>query len=118
MSMISWPFPIQLELSRPWWLLGLAVLPGLVYYFSRSLVDLVRWQRLLSLGLRGAIVILLILCLAGLSLVRPTRDLFVVFAADRSASVGEQGNQAIAAYLAKAVPHPRDRTIGVRVFRK
>ena len=30
---------VQLELTRPWWLLGLAVLPVLVYYFYRSLVD-------------------------------------------------------------------------------
>ncbi len=57
MAPLSLPFQVQLELTRPWWLLGLAVLPGLVYYFYRSLVDLARWQRVLSLLLRGALVV-------------------------------------------------------------
>ena len=38
--------------------------------------------RVLSLLLRGALVFLLILALGGLSLLRPTRELFVVFAVD------------------------------------
>ncbi len=56
----------------------------------------------LSLWLRGAIVVLLLLALAGLNLVRPTRELFVVFALDRSESIGEPGNAAADAFLAKA----------------
>src|SRR5262249_9532550 len=102
MGNIPWPFTIQLELTRPWWLAGLAVLPILVYYFYRTLVDFVRWQRALSLVFRSVIVVLLLLALAGLSLVRPTRDLFVVFAIDRSESVGEEGNKAIDDFLARA----------------
>jgi Ca-activated chloride channel homolog len=85
----SLPFQIQLELTRVWWLLGLAALPVLIYYFYRSLVDFARWQRMLSLWLRAAIVILLLLALAGLNLVRPTHELFVIFAVDRSQSVGD-----------------------------
>ena len=76
---------VPFELTRPLWLLGLAALPVLVYYFYRTLVDFARWQRALSLWLRVAIVVLLVLALAGLNLVRPTRELFVVFAVDRSA---------------------------------
>ena len=57
---------------------------------------------MLSLWLRGAIVVLLVLALAGLSLVRPTRELFVVFAVDRSESVGDRGSEAVDAFLAKA----------------
>ena len=53
------PFQIQLELTRPWWLLGLAVLPVLVYFFYRSLVDFARWQRICSLWLARLIVVLL-----------------------------------------------------------
>ena len=99
MAPLSLPFQVQLELTRPWWLLGLAVLPGLVYYFYRSLVDLSRWQRVLSLLLRGALVFLLILALGGLSLIRPTRELFVAFAVDRSESIGEPGNKAADDYV-------------------
>ncbi len=103
--MLSLPFQVQLELTRPWWLLGLAVVPALVFYFYRGLVDFVRWQRVLSLLLRGALVVLLILALGGLSLVRPTRELFVVFALDRSESVGEAGTHAVDAYLKKAAAY-------------
>jgi Ca-activated chloride channel homolog len=95
-------WPVQLELTRPWWLLGLCVLPVLVYFFYRTLVDFARWQRMLSLWLRGAIVVFLLLALAGLNLVRPTRELFVVFAVDRSASIGEPGNAAADAFVSKA----------------
>jgi Mg-chelatase subunit ChlD len=114
--MLSLPFQVQLELTRPWWLLGLAVLPGLVYYFHRTLVDFVRWQRVLSLLLRAALVILLLLALAGLNLVQPTRELFVVFAVDRSESVGEQGNQAADAYLASAARHAGSNQFAVLPF--
>src|ERR1700677_4641981 len=95
---------LPLELTRPMWLLGLAALPVLVYYFYRTLVDFARWQRALSLWVRAAIVVLLALALAGLNLLRPTRELFVVFAVDRSASIGEEGNEAIDTFLSKAVP--------------
>jgi Ca-activated chloride channel family protein len=91
-----------LELTRPWWLLGLAVLPILVYYFYRSLVDLRRWQRAISLGVRTVIAVLLVLALAGLNLLRPTREQFVVFAVDRSLSVGDEGRKAADDYIARA----------------
>ena len=108
--------PVQLELTRPWWLLGLAVVPGLVYYFYRSLVDFARWQRVLSLLLRGALVVLLILALGGLSLVRPTRELFVVFAVDRSESVGEQANTGRRRLPDEAAPHAGTNRFAVLPF--
>ena len=74
----------------------------LFYFFRRSLVDFARWQRIFSLALRGLIVLLLVLALAGLSLVRPTRELFVVFAVDRSESVGEKGIEAVDTFLGEA----------------
>ena len=116
MAPLSLPFQVQLELTRPWWLLGLAVLPGLVYYFYRSLVDLARWQRVLSLLLRGALVFLMILALGGLSLIRPTRELFVVFAVDRSESIGEPGNKAADDYVAKAAAHAGPNRFAVLPF--
>jgi len=106
----------QLELTRPWWLLGWAALPALAYFFYHTLVDFARWQRVLSLWLRASIVILLVLSLAGLNLVRPTRELFVVFAVDRSASIGEEGNLAIDAFLSKAAPHGGSNHFAVLPF--
>src|SRR3954447_24632955 len=92
----------QLELTRPIWLAGLVVLPVLVYCFYRSLVDFARWQKTTSLVARMAIVVLLVLALAGLTLLKPTREQFVVFAVDRSLSVGDDSRQAAEAYVARA----------------
>ena len=50
MPQTSW-FPF--ELTRPAWLLGLAVLPVVVYYFVRSLVDFARWQKAPLAGAAG-----------------------------------------------------------------
>lgn len=88
-----------LELTHPLRLAALAVLPLLVYYFYRSLADFPRWQRWLSLAVRSTIVVLLVLSLAGLMLSRPTHEQFVVFAVDRSVSIGPQGREAIQKYL-------------------
>jgi Mg-chelatase subunit ChlD len=116
--MVVPPLAIQfpLELTRTWWLLGFAALPALGYFFYRTLVDFARWQRLLSLWLRAAIVVLLVLSLAGLNLVRPTRELFVVFALDRSASIGAEGNKAIDAFLSQAVPNAGSNHIAILPF--
>lgn len=78
---------MSLELASPGWLATLCLLPLLVYYFRRSLVDLPLWQRRISLGARSTVVALLSLALAGLTLLSPTNDVFVVFAVDESLSV-------------------------------
>ncbi len=116
MAPLSLPFQVQLELTRPWWLLGLLVLPGLVFYFYRSLVDFSRWQRVLSLLLRGVLVVLLLLALGGLSLIRPTRELFVIFAVDRSESIGEPGIKAADDYVTKASEHAGTNRFAVLPF--
>ena len=77
---------LALELTHPARLICLAVIPVLLYYFYRSLVDFPRWQRAVSFGVRTVIVILLVLALAGLTLLRPTTEQFVVFVVDRSIS--------------------------------
>ncbi len=101
MPQYSW-FPF--ELTRPAWLLGLAILPIVVYYFVRSLVDFAPWQKALTLACRTLVVLLLVLALAGLTLLRTTKDQFVVFAIDRSLSVGDDSRKAAEDYLAKALP--------------
>ena len=83
----SW---LPLELTYPLFLLGLLVLPILGWYYLRGLTDFAKWQRLLSLAVRAAVVTLLVLALSGLTLLSPTREQFVVFAIDESQSVGEE----------------------------
>src|SRR5688572_30426089 len=78
---------IGLELTRPWMLLALLVAaPALAYYFVHSLSDFPRPQRIVSLATRLCIVLLLILALAGLTLLHSTDEKFVIFVVDQSTS--------------------------------
>jgi uncharacterized membrane protein len=95
-----WP---QFELTRPWWLLGLAALPLVAYYFYRSLVDLPAAQQRVSLAGRLAIVLLLVLALAGLTLLERTDERFVVVAIDQSESIGEGSNSQVESFLDQAL---------------
>ncbi|HEX7448190.1 MAG TPA: FixH family protein [Pirellulales bacterium] len=95
----------QLDLTDPAWLMALVVVPLVAYYFVRTLVDFARWQRIASLIARLAIVLLLVLSLAGLTLVRPTHERYVVFAIDQSLSVGDEAGQEVDAFLQQALPH-------------
>lgn len=96
----SW---FQLELTHAVWPAGLAALPVLAYYFYRSLADFVRWQRVLSLVSRAVIVTLLVLSLAGLTLLKPTREQFVIFAIDDSLSVGDNSTKDVDEFIDKAM---------------
>ncbi|HUE70741.1 MAG TPA: VWA domain-containing protein [Pirellulaceae bacterium] len=91
------------ELTHPLRLLGLAVLPLLAWYFYKSLVDLPRWQRGWSLGIRSLIVLLLVLALAGLTWLHPTHEPFVVFVVDQSVSVGDEGRKGADEFLTAAL---------------
>lgn len=108
-----WP---QLELTRPWWLLGVVALPVVIYYFVRSLVDFAGWQRILSVSSRVLIVLLTVLSLAGLTLLKPTKRQYVVFAVDRSLSVGEDSRKAADAYIASALKKKADNGVAYVAF--
>jgi Mg-chelatase subunit ChlD len=95
----------QLDLTQPGFLAGLVLVPVLAWYFARSLVDFPRWQRLLSLAVRAALLVLLALALAGLTALEPTREQFVVFVVDQSQSVGKEGRQAAEEFMDRALAH-------------
>ncbi|MEZ6046869.1 MAG: VWA domain-containing protein [Planctomycetaceae bacterium] len=94
-----WNENLQLELTHPFWLLLFLGLPVLVVYFYRSLVDFTNRQRLFSLIIRMMICSLLILSLAGLTLLTPTKELFVVVAVDESLSIGNEAEKVVAKFL-------------------
>ncbi len=77
-----------LEFTHPGWLAAVVAVPWMVWYFRKSLVDFARWQRIVSTSVRVVIVLLLVLALAGLTLLRPTSRQFVIVAVDQSLSVG------------------------------
>lgn len=97
--------PFQLELTRPVWLAALAVLPLLYLYFRRSLVDFTRWQMRLSLLVRAVVVVLLVLSLAGLTLLLPTRRQFVLFVSDASLSVADESRTAARQFIEDSLRH-------------
>ena len=95
----AWP---QIEFTRPEWLWALLLIPVLIVYYYRSLVDLPWRQMVTSLVVRSVISLLLILALAGLNLLDVTRQVFVVFAVDNSLSVGHEGKQAAKEFIRSA----------------
>lgn len=97
---------MPLELTQPWMLLALVALPVLVWYFYRGLTDFSRWQRIASLSARSLIICLLVLALCGLTWLKPSKDLFVVFAIDDSLSVGDEAKPEIDKFLERALANP------------
>lgn len=108
--------PFQLEFTRTAWLLGLLAVPLLVYYFVYTLSDFPQRQRLISLICRSLIVTLLVLSLAGLTLLQPTKQEFVLFAIDRSLSVGDESRATVEKYLDEALPNAGNRRIAWMPF--
>ncbi len=94
----------MVELIRPWTLiLAIPALAVLGWYYLRSLSDFPRPQRIVSLVTRTLIVLLVLLALAGLTLLHETHEQYVVFLADQSLSVGENGIEAVDKFLDKAL---------------
>ncbi len=93
----------RLELADPWWLLCLAVVPVLYWYHRRTLVDLPATQRQVSVLLRILIVLLLVFCLCGLTLLSPTQDQHIFFLIDESASLGQEARDAAQKYILAAL---------------
>jgi uncharacterized membrane protein len=96
--MTGFPF----ELTRPWALIFLIAVPVLVYFFFWSLSDFPRRQRIISLLIRSTIVLLVILSLAGLTLLRDVHDQYVIFLVDDSLSVDKDGAARVESFLEEA----------------
>jgi Ca-activated chloride channel homolog len=109
---------LALELTHPMRLICLAAVPVLLYYFYRSLVDFPRWQRSVSLAIRTVIVVLLVLAMAGLTLLKPTSEQFVVFAVDRSTSVGEESTRTADKFLDEALAKAGGNKFAILPFAK
>ena len=92
-----------MEITRPFLLLLLLLLPVLYYGFRRSLVDLSRTQRIISLCVRIIIVLLLILSVADVQYLKIDDKLAVMFLADISDSISEDGLQKSTEYINEAL---------------
>src|SRR5690242_4800420 len=107
---------LSFELTHPARLAWLLLLPVLVYFFIRSLSDFPRWQRSISLAVRTVVVLLLICSLAGLTLLHPTKEKFVIFAVDRSLSVGDESTKQADQFIEQAIAKADKNRIAVLPF--
>ncbi len=80
------------ELTRPWLLLALLPLAMIVaWYYRRSLSDLPKSQRTVSMVIRQLLMLLFVLSLAGLTWLHETDEQCVVILQDTSLSIGNEG---------------------------
>ena len=92
-----------MEITRPLLLLLLLFLPVLYYGYRRSLVDLSRTQRVISLIVRIIIVVLLILSVADVQYLKTDDKLAVMFLADISDSISDDGLTKATDYVNEAL---------------
>ena len=89
----------MLEFTHPYLLFLLLLLIVVGWGFWRSLLDFSRGQRILLLVFRTAILLLLILAAAGLTVLYPTHETMVVFLVDQSRSIDENAKTIADNYL-------------------
>lgn len=92
-----------MEITRPLLLLLLLFLPALYYGYRRSLVDLSRTQRVISLVVRIIIVVLLILGVADVQYLKTDDKLAVMFLTDISDSISDDGLTKATDYVNEAL---------------
>jgi len=109
---------MTLSFTDPWaLLLLLPLLPWFGYWTQHSLSDLSPARRRLTFGVRLVVIVLLVLALAGIQLVRISKDLAVVFVLDFSDSISQESKRAAVKYIQQATKRmrPRDKA-GLVVF--
>lgn len=94
----------MLELTHPLFLaLAVVLIPALALPLRRSLADLTPAQRRVCIAVRALILLLLILALAGVRMLLPSKDLAVVFALDDSASISAEAKGDALAFTREAL---------------
>jgi uncharacterized membrane protein len=94
----------MIELAHPWFLaLAGAAAVWLWLAQRRSLADLTPAQRRVCTMVRGLILLLLVLALAGLRLLLPSREVAVLFAIDQSASISPAAQEQARAFVAESL---------------
>lgn len=106
-----------MEITRPFLLLLLLLLPVLYYGYRRSLVDLSRTQRIISLCIRIIIILLLILGVSDLQYLKTDEKLTVMFLTDISDSISEEGLTKSTEFLNEALSsQDGNQEVGIIAF--
>ncbi|MCH7702627.1 MAG: VWA domain-containing protein [Planctomycetes bacterium] len=96
---------LSLTFEQPRWLLLCLLVPVLVVLSIRSLAGLEGTRRVLALVVRSLVIIVLAMALAGISHVRRSEDLAVMFLMDRSSSIPADQQKAQEHYLQAVSKH-------------
>ncbi len=91
----------SLEITQPWTLWFLLLLVPIAWYYFRTLSDFPKWQRKFSLLFRTIILLLLILAIAGLSLLSPTSRQYIAIVIDRSLSIDTKAQKQVDDFVAE-----------------
>ena len=108
----------RVSVGRPLWLILLPlVLAPLVLISLRSLSGMGRGRRAMAIGLRAAVVILLVMALAEVQAVRKNDRLATVFVVDVSESVPSEMRSKMLGFVGEAAKRRhKDDLVGVVVF--
>ena len=101
----------SLEITQPWMLWFLILLVPIAWYYFKSLSDFPKWQRRFSLLARVVILVLLVLAIAGLSLLSPTTRQYIAVAIDRSLSIDTKAHEKIDEFVAELEKNRGDSQI-------
>ncbi len=110
----------MLVFNSPWYLLLLALLPVMWWFSFDSLSGLGRWRRLMALGFRTLVLLLIVAALAEMQYQRTSDRLTVIYLLDQSLSIPEGRRSAMVSYVNASIRDQRkseksDRA-GVIVF--
>lgn len=106
-----------MELQNPLWLLGLLALPIVWWTHNRGLGAVSLRQRQIALVVRMAIMVALVLALAGTSLNLPERRVATVFVVDVSDSISTSAVREAEEFVRKAIEEkPPEALAGIVAF--
>jgi hypothetical protein len=110
----------NLGFDAPWWLLLLGLIPMIWILSYRSLAGLGKFRRLVAIGLRTVVLLLIVLCLAEAQLLKTSEKLTVMYLLDQSESVPRERREAMMHYVIRAVAKhrnaDREDAAGVIIF--
>jgi Mg-chelatase subunit ChlD len=113
---------MSLAFENPAYLALLLLAPLLWILSYRSLVSLGRFKRAIALVLRTAVVVLVVLALAGTQINRTSDRLTVLYLVDQSMSIPQGQRQAMSDYVNRSIAQhrsaPKQDRAGVIVFAK
>jgi len=104
----------MLVFNSPWYLLLLALLPAMWWFSFRSLSGLGRWRRLMALGLRTFVLVMIVAALAEMQFQRTSDRLTVIYLLDQSLSIPEARRAAMIRYTNASIREQRQDEKGDR----